>query len=332
MSSTRTVPGAKHTFRWTMDEGEHPTHVRSCPCRAIGSCRLRAQAASQTAPPYLPGEITDRIISFLPEIDHRGYPHGYSSLCSCALVCRNWLPASRHTLLTDVTITSYERYSLFVSRVVRSQLAWRLSTLRLSLQGNSSDRRPDNLAHMETVTRLFIHELGSQFPNLEMLYLNELNFDTMKSSPPHRKFSSLSAFASVRDLTLLNCIYPSFAAVRYTLTSLPSLTYLLLGYITWSNVSQSSEEPLLPFLRSSQKSPFLRRIHYLGFLTGDAGTCDSQMLQWLSTTSLAFSLKDLRVSSVILLKGSGLWEYVGPSTTQLYIGAMQANRLSEEST
>ena len=216
-----------------MDEGEHSTDVRSHPSPATVSSLAQVQAASQAAPPYLPGEITDIIISFLPHV-----PAGYSSLCSCALVCRNWLPASRHTLFTHVVIMSDEQYVLFVSSAVRSQLgrSWLTSIRRFTLHSRGGPS-------ISNATRLFIHELGGQLPNLEELRLYDLNFNMIESSQSPRKFAALSAFASVRTLDLGNCRFPSFAAARYTLASLPSLTELIVAHVWWP-IASSPESPL----------------------------------------------------------------------------------------
>ena len=309
-----------------MDEDGHSTHVRS-PSRATGSSLSQVQAPSQAAPPCLPGEITDIIISFLFD---PGYyytrPRSYRTLCSCALVCRNWLPASRHTLFTHVSIGSDEQYTLFVSSVVRSQQGrpWLLSTRRLILHRGEGPGIPN-------ATRLFIHELGGKFPNLEELRLYDLEFDMTESSPYPRKFIALSAFPSLRTLFLWQCRFPSFAAARYTIASLPSLTDLTVALIMWPIIAHSAQ-PLLPFLRSSRKSPFLKRVRRFEILDGDA-PCDDQMLQWLSTTSLGTSLADLTVlSDTFKMTVTGFWEYVGSSTTRLTIWGIGVEDLLRDST
>ena len=158
----------------------------------------------------------------------------------------------------------------------------------------------------------------------------DLNFDKIGSSPFPRKLAALSAFASVRTLKLWLCTFPSFAALRYTLSSLPSLTHLTVADTTWPTAS--TLEPFLPFLRSSRKSPFLKRVRYLYFRDGDTtSTCEDQMLQWLSATSLAASLSDLSVSSGALMKTRKLWDYVGSSTTRLSIGSIKIEELLNDS-
>ncbi|RDX44379.1 hypothetical protein OH76DRAFT_1305780, partial [Lentinus brumalis] len=61
----------------------------------------------------LPPELTDRIIGFVGTLDKK-------TLCSCALVCRQWLPASRLALLYYVRVDSPRTYELLVSRVLHS--------------------------------------------------------------------------------------------------------------------------------------------------------------------------------------------------------------------
>ena len=177
-------------------------------------------------------------------------------------------------------------------------------------------------------TRLFIHELGGQFPNLEVLGLYNLDFGIVESSSSPRKFAALSAFTSVRTLTLRECKFPSFAAARYTIASMPSLTDLMVLNITWS-IASGPESPL-PFLRSPRKSPSLRRLRSLEFW-GGITTYEDQILQWLSTTSLAVSLANLTVfSDAFEANATGFWEYVGPSTTQLTIMEVRVQDLRNE--
>ena len=79
----------------------------------------------------------------------------------------------------------------------------------------------------------------------------DVDFDTIGSSPSPRKFAALSAFASLRTLKLCRCTFPSFAALRYTLSSLLSLTHITVADATWPDAS--TLEPFLAFLRSSLK-------------------------------------------------------------------------------
>ena len=287
----------------------------------------------QAAPPYLPGEITDIIISFIPDsdVDIYGSRPGYSSLCSCALVCRNWLPASRHTLFTHVEIRSDEQYALFVSSAIcpRPGPSWLLSTRRFSLHGQQW--RGLSIPNAQI---LFIHELGGQFPNLEELHLQNLEFYMpFVPFPSPRTLAALSAFASVRIVVLRSCSFSSFAAARYTITSLPSLTDLTVAQIMWPIARNTQPPQVLSFLRSSRRFPFLKRVRRLEIWPREA-PCDDQMLQWLSTTSLDASLADLTVRGYtnFTTKVTGFWEYAGSFVTRLRIWGIYVEGILNDST
>ncbi|RDX48110.1 hypothetical protein OH76DRAFT_699926 [Lentinus brumalis] len=72
-------------------------------------------------PRYLPGELTDRIISLvLGSTDGSDY-NGYQALLSCALVCQAWLPASRSALSDCIRIDCRAAYDSFVQSVLPSE-------------------------------------------------------------------------------------------------------------------------------------------------------------------------------------------------------------------
>ncbi|KAI0690422.1 hypothetical protein C8T65DRAFT_587900 [Cerioporus squamosus] len=63
-----------------------------------------------------PPELTDRIIGCVDITDKE-------TLCNCALVCHNWLPASRHALFRRVDIPDGTTLELLTSRVLLSDSA-----------------------------------------------------------------------------------------------------------------------------------------------------------------------------------------------------------------
>ena len=147
--------------------------------------------------------------------------------------------------------------------------------------------------------------------------------------------SALSAFASVRTLVLRCCRFPCFAAARYTLVSLPSLTDLSVGNIIWPIPVRLG--PLFPFPRSSRRSLFLRRVRTLEIFDENyrSSIWDRVMLQWFSTTSLAASLVDITVFSLVFkmdFNTDFFWKYVGPSTTRLTIRGVRVEDLRTDST
>ena len=275
------------------------------------SCLSYVPTISQTVPQYLPKEITDIIISFLhPDSDWALPPNYYKPLCNCALVCRDWLPASRHHLLMDVWLDSDRQYNLFIYNVVRSPTVslWLPSVRRIVLAFSRYMKAADG--HMHITSRVFMHQLAGRFPNLEELDLRYQDWDTRECSIPPRMFILLSAFASVRTLLLEDVRFPSSGAMRCTITALPSLTDLGMDNVTWP-VSRGNRP-----LRGTRKSQFLRRVRWLRLLDLDL-PLEEEMLEWLSVTSLGTSLVDLHIGSTTLANGSELWEFVGPSVTLL---------------
>ena len=272
---------------------------------------------SQTFPPYFAREITDIIISFLYDSDiHVRY--SYEPLRNCALVCRHWLPASRHHLLMHVRLYSERQYDLFFSNVVRSPLAssWLQSTRYFSpyIGRTSTDG-----SGMKIASRFFMHQIGGRFPNLGVLELRNQDWDTRECSIPPRMFILLSTFASVRTLLLMDVRFPSSGTMRCTITALPSLTDLHMFLVTWP-VSRGIRP-----LRRTRKSKFLRTVRRFILHELDS-PLEEEMLEWLSTTSLGASLVDLRIEHTTLINGSKLWEFAGPSITRLVVDFWEDKR------
>ena len=264
----------------------------------------------QTVSPHrVPKEITDIIISLL----HTGNSHAYKSLCNCALVCRDWLPASRHYLLKDIGLDSDRQYSLFVSNVVRSpkMSTWFPSTRQITLGAFPEDEKSLDGRDMQTASRLCLRELGGKFPKLEVLEIINLNWDTRECSVPRaRMFITFGAFTSVQTLSLTETRFPSFGTMRCAIIALPSLIDLRIRDVTWP-----IQRSILP-LRSTQKSEFLGGV--CGFiLVGLDSPLVEEMFGWLSDTAFGTSLAKIWMQSTMLLKGSEVWRYAGSSVTQL---------------
>ena len=293
-----------------MSELELSTEV--CPCSFHGTkSRLpQVQTISQTVPPYIPKEITDIIISLFPTDNP---VNSYGPLCNCALVCRDWLPASRHHIFVNVWLRSDRQYNLFVSNVIRSPTVsfWLPSTRRIVLFPlTHSYKTPTDDMKMHVASSLFMHQLGGKFPNLEQLQLINLDWGISGRSISPRMFIVLSAFASVRTLSLKRVRFPSSGTMRCAITALPSLNDLEMDGVTWP-VSRSNRP-----LRGTRKSQFLRRLRRfrLGHLDFPL---EEEMLGWLSVTSLGTSLVDLDIRSTALRNASEIWELAGPSITRL---------------
>ncbi|RPD64494.1 hypothetical protein L226DRAFT_383667 [Lentinus tigrinus ALCF2SS1-7] len=82
----------------------------------------------------------------------------------------------------------------------------------------------------ESEKRPIIQELAGRLPNLSLLLL-EINWS---DHPPHPStFRTFARFKALTTLRLIRCRFPSFAAFRYTITSLPSLDSLAVQFVLW---------------------------------------------------------------------------------------------------
>ena len=183
-------------------------------------------------PSYLPVEITDYIIGFVWP-DKQG-------LCSCSLVCHDWLPASRHYLFFNLNIspTSYEKLveQLNQSSSMRACLP---SVHAFSLQVSPLDE--PSLDHMRKGQR-FIPNFSGHLPNLRKL---EFKFTLFSIRMHPRLHLALNNFRKLQELSLIHCEFDSFNSLRRMLDALPTLTNLALMWISWSSMSSASF-PLRP--------------------------------------------------------------------------------------
>lgn len=86
--------------------------ITYCGCASLILC-------SQEMPVNLPHELTDSIIGFVRDDDD---PRGSSTLLACALVCRDWVPASRHHLFRQISLCGKVNYDRFVHGVLHSDV------------------------------------------------------------------------------------------------------------------------------------------------------------------------------------------------------------------
>lgn len=178
-------------------------------------------------PAYIPGELTDLIISYVATDI---WVRRYRSLCACALVCRDWLPVSRHYLLKTATA------NLFIARVVRPEdmRPWLALVSTLILRSPSSKtgiKEP-------VMTRLPIYELSGRLSHLQSLSLDELDWTVQHP----KECLALSQLTSVSSLSLVRCKFPSSATLRHIIAALPSLQTVSIIYCEVPTVAA-----LLPF-------------------------------------------------------------------------------------
>lgn len=235
--------------------------------------------------PSLPGEVTDRIIRFV-------WPHK-STLCSCALVCRNWLPASRVNLFyeVDVYINSAVSYDSWANEVLRRRdmKPW-LSFVRSLIL---SDPRPDHhpsepprrLAPRDLQRRRgqrFLHEFANQLPNLQHMTIVNLDWITL---PPHwSTHMVLGSYAGVRKFGLRGCHFSSFNTLRRMLSALPLLVHLSMREVGWP----PNRVPVLKGPENGFPRPALECL----IIHGQSATY-STLFEWLVNTPSQHTLKEL---------------------------------------
>ena len=150
--------------------------------------------------PRLPGELTDEIIAWIPDLGVKHPLEYYPTLLSCCLVCSQWLPASRHQLFPHLYIASAQSYDLFVSQVLpqhsmRVYLS-RVRALTLTNPVRELERGRSSIpfsyafvGHLPNLTALYVDRGGvmtySHPPLLETPPVLETTASTGRRCPPN---------------------------------------------------------------------------------------------------------------------------------------------------
>lgn len=246
----------------------------------------------------LPPEITDMIISLV---------NSPKSLCNCALVCHDWLPASRCRLFYRTCVRTARSYDLLITRIARNEsmglwLGWMhtfavdgRTSLVDSMRGLYRKAHGQSFLNSDPAwTRRFILDLPSHTPNLTCL---ELFFvDWIEHSPHPATFRAFSQFSSVTTFAVHECRFPSFTAFRQAIVSLPSLTTLTLGNFIWPPEPEQSTWRLTCY----QARPKLQTLIVTPQLPS-SGTGMFALFPWILRTPTKHTLRHL-----VLCPGSAL--------------------------
>ena len=138
------------------------------------SSRATYFATMKTVPvPRLPPEVTDKIIHIVD----------WEDLLSCALVCTQWLPASRYQLFCDMRVGLPSSYERLVANVLRSErMKEHLSFVRNLLIWHRREPEHTVQEHKSDPRVSFFHIFAGHLPNLTVLVLRHLDWDRC---PPH---------------------------------------------------------------------------------------------------------------------------------------------------
>lgn len=261
---------------------------------------LTCREAHNCSPmPPLPPELTDQIIASVATVGP--YYTDYRTLRNCALVCRDWLPASRLQLFKLVSIDSEWNYTSFVENVLHTPaLRGYLNSIEqvvlvdgepliLSLSHAPVGDRQRVWAHR------FIYDFAGNLPRLEALTLEQVEW--IKSPPHPTAHLATSRFSSVRRLTLINCMLPSTQMLRRMVSALSaSLIYLRLSNVR-SPPARGGASATYTY---STPGPALQTLHLecVAPDVHDNTDCIPPLVGWLAHTSTLNSLRELSLQHV----------------------------------
>ncbi|KAI0801244.1 hypothetical protein C8Q74DRAFT_478443 [Fomes fomentarius] len=228
----------------------------------------------------IPPKITDMIIKSVED---------HVTLRACALVCRGWLPASRHQLFRRITIMSEPSfegtYQSLVKHVLRSRNLWQYlhSVLEVMITDvpSSSEEKP------RRPYRLFFCEFAGQMPNLQRFYFHRCTWNHSLPAPGERLF--LYGFPSVTSLELVDCRFPSVSFLRHMLMSLPRLRRLRFFMVKVASPSQSTS---LSSLSPASQKESLPALEFLALCCCHDDTFLDPFLTWLSRTRTRCSIRE----------------------------------------
>ena len=253
-----------------------------------------------------PSELTDRIIGCMDKLDKR-------TLCSCALVSRKWLPASRHALFHLISIQRPSTFKLLIDRVLHSDNArpclagvrvLAIDDFNTGLDTSVFDHHPvpeisDGEGELVTsACRLFIYDFSGHLPGVQRLNLSGLRW-TYQSTPRPHEALFLSQFSSLKTLSLMTCFLPSFSFLRRALIAVPQLERLSLLFVSWHPADR-----LPAVMTSFTTRPRLRNIRISPAPSLHARP-SGWLLLWLCQTSTPHVLRNLEVFGDGILDNAG---------------------------
>ena len=238
-------------------------------------------------PPKLPNELVDAIISSVPESSRWVSTEDKQTLLSCTLVSRDWLPASRHLLFSEVVLTRPTVWDSFVRWVVDAEQGrpWLASIHHLTFKDKwyySRSLGKDIPAEPISGWRgqYVVPVLAGRLPNLGSL---SLCVDWAQCEPHPSTFGMFAQFPSLRELNLSSCHFPSFSAFRRVIVSLPALKDLACMEVHW----KSAPQPSILAVQTRQPTLEILRISL------PCRCCTLAFLEWLTHTPTRSSLVEL---------------------------------------
>ena len=240
----------------------------------------------------LPPEL---IYAIIADMADSWWPERYDILLKCALVSRDWLPASRSLLLDHVRIQSKSSYDLFVQNWLQSSSLEPYLVSTKSVELTDSHTVPEGEALQQAApypnrgwSHQFIHHFAGHLPNLESLTIRSADWD---SRPPHPSIHiAISRFSSLKQLALLDCQFPSGSMLCRIVSALSSLEDLQLYGVTSRHVGTQTR------YTSNAHGPSLQTLR----LSCDSN-CVTGLMRFLLGTPTRTSLREIGVKRIELL-------------------------------
>lgn len=215
----------------------------------------------------LPTELTDEIIGYL----HTDRP----ALRTCTLVCKTWLPRSRHFLVGYLKLKPSNSGLFF--RLIDSPLSTITSHVHsLHIQREYGGGGP--LWFKDLLPRLIIFA-----DTVTSITLTLANFLTMEAESTYEFWSS---FRSLEHLGLMQCRFISFAQLAGLLCACPELQRLSLTSLSWhfDDVLSVSREMI-------QRPLILQKVELTG--SGQAAVLD-----WLEAGEVLPPISEVTLHSI----------------------------------
>ncbi|EGO03891.1 hypothetical protein SERLA73DRAFT_84078 [Serpula lacrymans var. lacrymans S7.3] len=173
----------------------------------------------------IPPEITDHIIDHLHEDVH--------SLTTCSLVCKEWLPASRHHLFSSISLHPWKKDSFL--RLVESPIATfapyvRRVYMREGRGAYTWEKRWLNeaLPRMKALTRV------------ETLEVERVTWEFLGTEA---RQSFLTIFKGIKKLKLQHFEFRSFCDLMQFIDAFPALEDLQFDIVKWEKESIELDSP-----------------------------------------------------------------------------------------
>ncbi|KAI9066837.1 hypothetical protein FKP32DRAFT_1609788 [Trametes sanguinea] len=218
-------------------------------------------------PPPLPQLVVDGILNAVEDRE---------ALCSCALVCRQWLTPSRYNLFYDVCLARRSSFDTFVQVRDAPHIASafeNIHSLRLV------DDREQPWLHLFPL--IFS---PTRFPRTFFMALNSFAWD--KLIPTQSFYTAWAQFDSLSTLDLSHGMFFSFADFCRLVCAFRNLARLFVNSVGWEVTALSPPESPQPLPR-----PRLQLFWFTPVFTNAV----PPLVEWLLSTPSVETLTDLQI-------------------------------------